>query len=198
MKYIIGLGNPEAQYEGSRHNVGREIVTKFAKKFDFKDFEYDKKINAQVSVGKIGKEQVTLILPDTYMNNSGNAVKKLITSAKKAEQMTVVYDDLDLGLGNLKISFNKSDGGHNGLASIIRAVKTEKFPRLRVGISTELASGKIKKPKGEEAVVKHVLGKFSPKEQLVLKKVIVRAINGLELVVRENYLIASNPVNSGK
>ncbi len=198
MNYIIGLGNPDAEYEGSRHNVGRDIVKKFAKKFGFDDFEFNKKINAQVSEGKIGKEKVMLVLPDTYMNKSGSALKTLITSAKKAESMTVVYDDLDLGLGTLKISFNKSDGGHRGLASIIKAVKTEKFPRLRVGISTEMASGKIKKPQGEDAVVKHVLGKFSPKEQDALKKVFTRAVNGLELIVTEGYLIASNPVNGGK
>lgn len=195
MNYIIGLGNPDAEYEGSRHNIGRDIVQKLAKKIGADDFEFDKKMNAQVSEGKIGKEKVLLILPDTYMNKSGNALKSLITSAKKAESMMVVYDDLDLPIGGMKISFNKSDGGHRGLMSVIKAVKTQAFPRLRMGISPVTPSGKLKKPHGEEDVVKHVLGKFSPKEQLALKKTISNAVEALQIAVIDGYLIASNWFN---
>ncbi len=195
MYYIIGLGNPDAEYEGSRHNIGRDIVQKLAKKIGADDFEFNKKINAQVSEGKIGKEKVMMILPDTYMNKSGNALKSIITSAKKAESMMVVYDDLDLPIGGMKISFNKSDGGHRGVMSIIKAVKTQAFPRLRIGISPATASGKLKKPHGEEDVVKHVLGKFSPKEQEALKKVIKDSVEALSVSVTDGYLIASNRFN---
>lgn len=195
MNYIVGLGNPEDKYIGTRHNVGREIVLAFAKKFKFPDFEFEKKYNALISEGKLGKEKVLLILPETFMNKSGNALKKLITSAKKAEKMIVVYDDLDLGLGTVKINFNRGDGGHRGLLSVIKNIKTKAFPRMRIGTSQTTASGKIKKPKGEEKVIKHVLSKFSKKEEALLKKVIKKAVIELESVVTEGYLKAMNSCN---
>ena len=207
MDYIVGLGNPDQQYEGTRHNIGREIVEKFAKKNKLPAFEFDKKINALISVGNYEyipagkktkkKAPVTLILPETYMNKSGNSLKKMITSQKKAEMMTVIYDDLDLGIGTTKMNFNKGSGGHKGLESIIRAVKTKSFNRLRVGISKSTPTGKIKKPKGEDAVVKHVLGKFSPAEQPEIKKVVTRAVKGLELVLEEGRMKAMNSFNKG-
>lgn len=195
MNYIVGLGNPDAEYAGTRHNIGREIVEAFAKEFGFPDFEYDKKYDALISeadveyvpVGKKTKKKapVMLILPETYMNKSGSSLKKLITNSKKAENLTVIYDDLDLGLGTIKMNFNKGSGGHKGLDSVIRAVRTKKFNRMRAGISSITPAGKIKKPKGEDAVVKHVLGKFSPKEQPEIKKVIKRGVEGLELILVE-------------
>ncbi|MFT5180110.1 MAG: PTH1 family peptidyl-tRNA hydrolase, partial [Candidatus Paceibacteria bacterium] len=162
MKYIVGLGNPEEKYEGTRHNVGRDIVEAFAKKFKLPLFEENKKINALVTEGKVGKVKVMLILPETYMNKSGNALKKIVTSKKKAGEMIVVYDELDLGVGDIKVSFNKSSGGHRGVESVIKSVGTKEFARLRIGISKKLASGRIKKVIGDEGVQKHVLGKFSP------------------------------------
>jgi PTH1 family peptidyl-tRNA hydrolase len=205
MKYIVGLGNPDEQYQGTRHNIGREIVEKFAKKHKFPAFEYDKKSDTLVSVGKYEyiptgkktkkKADATLILPETYMNKSGSAVKKFVTSKKKVEMMTVVYDDLDLGIGTTKMNFNKGSGGHKGIDSIIRSVKTKAFNRLRVGISKSTPTGKIKKPSGEEAVVKHVLGKFSPAEQTEIKKVMNRAVKGIELVLEEGRVKATNIFN---
>jgi PTH1 family peptidyl-tRNA hydrolase len=192
MNFIVGLGNPEDKYEGTRHNIGRDIVTAFAKKYKFDDFEYDKKLNAQISKGKIGRNPVTLILPDTYMNKSGNSLKKFITSAKKAEKMMVVQDDLDTGLGMRKIVFGRNSAGHRGIDSVVRAVKTKNFPRLKIGISPMTPGGKIKKPKGEEKVVKHVLGKFSPKEQDLLKKIKKDAVASLETFVTDGYLKAMN------
>lgn len=196
MNYIIGLGNPEQDYEKTRHNIGRVIVRALAKKNKFPEFEFDKKIQALISEGVIGKEKVTLIMPETFMNKSGQAVAKIVNNQKKAEKMTVVYDDLDLILGNFKINFNRGDGGHKGLSSIIKSVKTKSFARLRVGISGSTPSGKIKKPKGEEKVVKHVLGKFSPKEETALKQVVKKAVLALESVVSDGYLKAMNHHNS--
>ena len=195
MKYIVGLGNPEEKYVGTRHNVGRDIVIEFAKKNKFDEFEYDNKINAQISEGAIKKEKVLLILPDTYMNKSGNALKKFITSAKKAGDMMVIQDDLDMGLGTMKIVFNKKSAGHRGIDSVIRAVKTRAFPRIKIGISPMTPTGKIKKPKGEEKVVKHVLGKFSPSEQKEIKKIQKKAVEALEEFIINNYLSAQNKFN---
>jgi peptidyl-tRNA hydrolase, PTH1 family len=195
MKFIVGLGNPSAEYEGTRHNIGRDIVKSLVKKFELNDFVYDKKINALISEGKIGKEKVVLILPDTYMNKSGLALKKFITSAKKAADMVVVHDDLDMGIGCSKIVFNKSSGGHRGVESVIKAVKTEGFPRIKIGISPASVSGKVKKPIGENAVVKHVLGKFSKKDEEFLKKIKKKTTDSIEMIVTSGYLLAMNNFN---
>ena len=206
MEYIVGLGNPEDQYVGTRHNVGREIVEKFAKKHKL-FFEEDQKNNALIAVGKYEyvpegkktkkKADVTLILPETYMNKSGNALKKIVTSKKKAQAVTVIYDDLDLGIGTVKMNFNKGSGGHKGVDSVIRALKTKEFNRMRVGISPATPKGKVKKPSGEEKVVKHVLGKFSPKEQDVVKKVMTKGVKGIEMLLEEGRVKATNGFNKG-
>ncbi|TSC84429.1 MAG: peptidyl-tRNA hydrolase, PTH1 family [Parcubacteria group bacterium Gr01-1014_17] len=146
MYTIVGLGNPGAEYENTRHNAGRAAVATL------------KDISAK------------LVTPDTFMNKSGDAVKPLIKSAKQAEQLIVIHDDLDLPFGKFKISFNKSAGGHRGVESIVKAIKTQAFVRIRIGISPMTPSGKLKKPKGEEAVEHHILGKFKPSELSELKK----------------------------
>jgi PTH1 family peptidyl-tRNA hydrolase len=205
MNYIVGLGNPEDQYVGTRHNIGREIVEKFSKIHKFPDFEFDKKLNALITEGKIGSgrkaQKVTLILPETYMNKSGIPLKKLISSAKKAEKLIVVQDDLDMGFGTGKIVFGRGSAGHRGIDSIIKAIGTNKFARMKIGISPmgpvkkDGNLGKIKKPVGEEKVVKFVLGKFSPKEQDTLKKIIKKSVDGLEEVLVNGRLVAMNKYN---
>lgn len=179
---IIGLGNPGEEYKDTRHNTGRMLVEWLGKAFDA-DWKTDKKLNATISKIKIGKTPVTLVLPETFMNNSGKSVKSLITSVKSAEKLMVVYDDLDLPFGTNKISFNKSSGGHRGLESIIKAIKTEKFARVRVGISPKTPSGKIKKPKGDEAVTKVIMGKFKDEEMKELKKLSKKLNETLEVFV---------------
>jgi peptidyl-tRNA hydrolase, PTH1 family len=197
MNYIIvGLGNPGQEYEGTRHNTGRIAVDTFAKKVDINEWTEDKKIKSETSKGKVGKNTVLLIKPNTFMNKSGDAVKSLIKSKKVAETLVVVHDDLDIPFGKMKISFNKSSGGHRGVESIIKAIKTEAFIRLRIGISSSTASGKIKKPQGEEEVEKAILGKFKPNEQDMLKKIMKRASEGLETLVLEGKDIATGMVNS--
>ena len=135
MTYIfVGLGNPGEEYVGTRHNTGRMMIEFFAKEMKA-EWKYDKKLNGQTAKVKIGKTSATLLLPDTFMNNSGKSVKPLLVPGvtwdkkkveKAAEKLVVVYDDLDLPFGSSKISFNKSSGGHKGLESIIKALKTEK------------------------------------------------------------------------
>ncbi len=181
---IVGLGNPGEEYKETRHNTGRMLVEWLGKSLDA-EWKLDKKLNATVSKVKIGKTPVTLVLPETFMNNSGKAVKPLVTSVKGAEKLVVIYDDLDLPFGTNKISFNKSSGGHRGLESIIKAIKTEKFARVRVGISPTTPSGKIKKPKGEEAVTKVIMGKFKDDEVKELKKLSKKLNESLETFVRE-------------
>lgn len=195
MKYIVGLGNPGEEYDGSRHNIGRQILEKLAKTGDFDDWMENKKTNSMESVGKVGKEKVTLILPNTFMNLSGRAVAKYVTSKKKLEDLLVVYDDIDLGLGKVKLSKGKGSGGHKGVESTIRSLRSKDFARLRVGIVPTTPTGKLKKPKGEDKVVKHVLGKFSPKEEAIVKKVVNRSVEAIELFVVDGYVLAGNVVN---
>jgi len=200
MFYIVGLGNPESEYYGTRHNIGREIAEKFANKFDFDGFEFDKKSNSLISVGEIKisarkKEAVTIILPQTFMNKSGNSLKKFITSLKKAKSLIVIQDDIDMVIGKGKIVFGKNSGGHRGIDSINRALKTKDYIRVKIGISPTTPTGKIKKPKGEEKVIKHVLGKFSPKEQPVIKKLEKKTVETLEKIVIEGYIKSMNGFN---
>ncbi len=185
MAYIfVGLGNPGIEYENTRHNTGRMFIEWFGKTHGA-EWKIDKKLNATIAKIKIGKSPVTLVLPETFMNNSGKSIKALIGSVKAAEKMVVIYDDLDMPFGNSKISFNRSSGGHKGLESIIKSIKTEKFARVRVGISPVTSSGKIKKPKGEEAVTKVIMGKFKPDEIAELKKLSKRINEALEMFIEE-------------
>jgi peptidyl-tRNA hydrolase, PTH1 family len=185
MSYIfVGLGNPGEEYEGTRHNTGRILLSWFGKSVGA-EWKIDGKAKATIAKVKVGKTTVTLILPDTFMNNSGRSLKPLVTNLKSAEKLMVIYDDLDLPFGKSKISFNKSSGGHKGLESIIKAIKTEKFARIRVGISPVSPSGKMKKPNGDEAVTKIILGKFKPDELTELKKLSKKVNLTLETFVSD-------------
>lgn len=188
MFLIVGLGNPGEEYIGTKHNIGREIVEKLGKKCEL-DFEYDKKSNALVAQGKIEptsakdsseakKAKVVLALPETFMNKSGEAVQELAKSYKlKAESLLVVHDDIDLPIGKMKISFNKSSAGHKGVENVIKNLKTEKFYRIRIGI------GQKKKTKEAMEVV---LKKFSAKEIEELKKVKKNAQEAIICAVSES------------
>ena len=170
MHYIVALGNPGEEYKNTRHNVGRVILEEFFKKNYFSEWTIDKKLKAMSSEGKIGKEKVLLIEPETFMNKSGLSVQSIITNKKKAEGLIVIHDDLDLPIGKFKISFNKSSGGHRGVESIIKIIKTEAFVRVRIGISPTTSSGKLKKPKGEKEVGDFILGKFKKRKKKKIKK----------------------------
>ena len=178
MYLIIGLGNPGKEYENTKHNIGRAIVEKCAKKNDLPDFKYDKKSNALVAQGKIGKEKVTFALPETFMNKSGAAIKKLTTSYKlQATNCFVAHDDVDLPIGKIKISFDKSSAGHKGVENVMKNLKTQKFWRIRIGIG-----GKKKTKQAMELVLK----KFSAKEADEMKKTVKRACDALACAVSEN------------
>ena len=185
MFYIVGLGNPGEEYKGSRHNAGRSFLEYLAKKNDFSDWKDDKKLKALTATGILGGKKTMLICPETFMNNSGNSVRPLELSAKALESMCVIYDDLDLPIGKMKISFNRSAGGHNGTASIIKAVKSEAFPRIRLGVSPMTAKGIAKKPSGEEKVIKFLMTKFREADMIELKKVWKRAGLALETMIVE-------------
>lgn len=184
--FIIGLGNPEPEYTGTRHNAGRHFVQLFAKKFDFPDFVLRKKV-ALVSEGKIGKQPITLILPETYMNNSGKAVA-LIKIKKEMPNVVVVNDDIDIPLGKFKIVYNRGSGGHRGVESMRRAFKTEAFVRLRIGIAPK------KKPSHKELLT-FLTSKFRPAEAESLKKISKKVVEALETITAEGCERAMNVHN---
>jgi len=183
--FIVGLGNPGNEYEWTRHNVGRIIATHIAKLVNAEKFETDGILRAQKTKATIAEKKALIVLPDTFMNLSGKAVAPIIKSAKDLEKLVVVYDDLDLARGTFKISFNRSSGGHNGVQSIIKAVKSEAFIRVRVGISPTTTSGNLKKPLGEEKVSKWILGALKDDEKDSLKKLSKTVLEALEMIVLE-------------
>lgn len=165
IKLLVGLGNPGKKYERTRHNVGFMIVDELARRLKApKPTEECLSLVYKVSANGKG---IILAKPQTYMNNSGLAVINLLEEYDiKPEEMLVVYDDLDLPLGKLRLRLEGSSGGHHGVESIIREIKTEKFPRLKIGIG---------RPKDRNKVVDYVLSPFSKEEEEVLYKVINRA-----------------------
>ncbi len=137
MKLIVGLGNPGKQYETSRHNVGFMALETLRGRLKFPDFRDESKFKAEVSRGEFNGEKLILARPQTFMNLSGEAVQGLKSFYKLAdEEVWVIYDDIDLPLGTLRIRESGSAGTHNGMKSIIQALASELFPRFRLGIES--------------------------------------------------------------
>jgi PTH1 family peptidyl-tRNA hydrolase len=205
MSYIIaGLGNPGEEYENTRHNTGRIVLNAVAKAFDADEFSFDKKMNVLVSKGKIGKEKVTFIEPETFMNKSGKALASIVKvknnaklKLKTADNLVVIYDDFQLLIGRIKISYNRSSGGHNGLESIIKAVKTEAFVRIRVGTAAENAKGNARVPHGDEKVLKFILGKYKDDEMKEIKKAAKKSAEAVEMIIKEGREKAMSVFNAG-
>jgi PTH1 family peptidyl-tRNA hydrolase len=175
MKWIVaGLGNPDPEYVGTRHNVGRDFLLSFAESLP---------------------KGVVVATPDVYMNNSGGPLRKLITSKKAAERLIVLHDELDMPLGKVKISYGSSAGGHNGVKSVQAALKTQDFTRIRIGISPSTPSGKLKRPEADK-IVSFVLGKFKPTEQDKLKRVKKTVKEALDLILAEGKDKAMGEINS--
>lgn len=192
---VVGLGNPGEEYEGTRHNTGRMAVEQFAKDNGFSAWKEDGKTVATVSKGAVGKSLAALVLPDTFMNKSGSAVVKYVKSVKAAERLIVVYDDLDLGIGAIKVSFDRGSGGHKGVESVIRSVKTRAFVRVRIGISPTTAAGKVKKPLGEEEVAEFILARFKQSELADMKAIYKKASKAIATIISDGYVAAMNEFN---
>ncbi len=195
MHIIVGLGNPGEEYRNTRHNMGRIMVEYFAKKYDFPDFEFNKKYQSLTSTGDIEGEKVLLLLPETFMNKSGKSLETLVTSAKKAEKLIVVQDDLDMPFGKIKLLFNRGSGGHKGIESIKRAIKTEAYTRVKVGICPTTPSGKPKKPSGDK-LLDFIVGPFKPNEMEEVKKISKKAAEALYMTVNEGREKAMGEFNS--
>ena len=187
MKLIIGLGNPGKSYENTRHNVGFRVVNEIARMKSVKcDFEHQLFFEAEF---KSGDETVILIQPKTFMNQSGDVISALETRYRGLlpTDLLLVIDDVNLPIGSIRLRTEGSAGGHNGLESVIVALRTQNFPRLRVGIG--------KTGLGGQDLTDFVLGKFESSEEKVLKEVIPVASEACLLWVSEGAKAAMNHYN---
>lgn len=193
MFYILGLGNPESKYDGTRHNVGRDFVRVLAGE---SGWDTSKHANAQYVWGTVAETDVEWLLPETYMNKSGDTARYVAEKhGATPQQFVVLYDDVDLAIGELKVSVGKGDGGHNGIKSIIGALKSKDFVRIRVGVAPKsFWTGKARRPEAA-ALSRHVLGKFSSGEQKKLADVRDKVEQVLETVVKDGVEIAMNQFN---
>jgi PTH1 family peptidyl-tRNA hydrolase len=166
---IVGLGNPENKYEQTRHNIGFEAIDALAKAWRIPVSE-NRKFKGKFGEGvTTSGEKIRLLKPLTYMNLSGQAIRAVVDWYKlPPTSVLVIYDDMDLPLGRLRLRLSGSAGGHNGMKSTISHLGTQNFPRLRIGI------GKPKSISGtiERETVSYVLGKFSPTEMQIMEQVL--------------------------
>jgi PTH1 family peptidyl-tRNA hydrolase len=185
MYTIVGLGNPDKEYETTRHNAGMIVLDMFAKKIGEVDWKKDNNRDSLVAKGDLKGEKALLIKPQSFMNKSGIAVKDLAGQKKKLENLIVIHDDLDLPLGDMKIAFNRGSGGHKGVESIIRSVKSEAFVRVRVGICPTTPSGKLKKP-DHKKILDFIVGEFKKPELEAIKKIGKKICEALEILITES------------
>ena len=176
MKLIVGIGNPDAEYAETRHNVGWMFLDFIAKKAGVTkgDWSFEKKLNANVAKAEIEGFNCWLVKPLTYVNKSGDAVKKAKPWAKASNgDIVVVHDDLDIPFGNCKLSYEKESAGHRGVESIIAALRTTKFHRIRIGTAVRaLDTARDQSDAKRDAFVKDfVLKKFTPSQHDELKAI---------------------------
>jgi len=186
MYIIVGLGNPSPEYAGTRHNVGFEVVKILADRFDIEtDFIKHKAICGR---GVIEGNKVMLAMPQTYMNLSGESVRELVSYYKidVSSELIVVYDDIDLDPGRIRIRKAGSAGGHNGMKNIIAHLGTQEFTRVRVGVG--------EKPKGYD-LADYVLGHFSDKERELMDVAFIDAANSVISIMNDGVDAAMNKYN---
>ena len=174
--YLVGLGNPGKKYAKSRHNIGFLLLESLSKKYN-SNFLLKDKLKSSCSEFQINNSTYRLFLPNTFMNNSGDAVRAIVDWYKiNLDQIFVIVDDKDLPLGKIRFRKKGSSGGHNGLKSIIEKLQTNNFNRIRIGIGTP----PLIKEKNNYNTISHVLGNISLEEKLILDKVYKRVITSLE------------------
>ena len=186
MFIIVGLGNPTKEYEGTRHNVGFDVIDAIADKYNISVTE--RRNRAFCGKGIINGQKVLLAKPQTYMNLSGESVRGLLDYYKidGESELIVIYDDISLDVGQLRIRKKGSAGGHNGIKNIISHLGTEIFQRIKVGVG--------EKPK-EYDLVDYVLGHFSKAEKEVMEDGYMRAIEAVELILQGEIDMAMNQFN---
>jgi len=190
--YLIGLGNPGKKYSKNRHNIGFLVLEDLSKKHN-SNFLLRDKLKSSCSEFKINNSTYRLFLPNTFMNNSGDAVKAILDWYKiDLNQVFIIVDDKDLPLGKIRFRKKGSSGGHNGLKSIIEKLQTQNFNRIRIGIG----SPPFINEKRNFNTISHVLGNISSKEKSILDKVYKRIIDSLEQLNIKKEELIMNELNS--
>lgn len=189
MYVITGLGNPDKQYQGTRHNAGFEVIDRLAEKYNIA--VDTRKHRALVGKGIIGGEKVLLVKPQTYMNLSGESLLSAVEYYKidVEQELLVIYDDINLDIGQLRIRAKGSAGGHNGIKNIIANLGTQVFPRIRVGVG--------EKPQKYD-LVDYVLGHFSKTEQEAMDEGFANAVGAVELFLTDGIGAVMNVYNKKK
>jgi PTH1 family peptidyl-tRNA hydrolase len=184
-RLIAGLGNPGKQYANTRHNVGFQLLDRLAEKHELR---FDKMLNRGIAaLGSIADQRVILIKPQTFMNVSGECIAPTAKYYKcELQDVLIVYDELDLPQGRLRMRPSGSAGGHNGIKSIITRMGGQDFPRLRVGIG---------RPPGRMDSAAYVLQPFTSSEKIEMNETYDRAIDGIERWLRDGIEKAMNVVN---
>ena len=184
MKIIVGLGNPGKKYAGSRHNVGFQCVDILSKKLNIK--LSDRRAKAVLGQGTVAEHQVVLGKPRTFMNNSGDGIEYLLTRfSSRPDDLVVIYDEMALPVGRVRIRRGGGDAGHNGIASIIQATHTHEFPRIRVGIGKPSGGGDVG----------HVLGAFSSEEKPLIQAANIRAADAIVYLLESDIEATMNRFN---
>jgi len=185
MYLIVGLGNPEADYAKTRHNMGFNVINKLSDKYGIEVNK--KKFKSLFGMGEIEGNKVILLKPQTYMNLSGEAVRECMDFYKiKPEELIVIYDDVDTDLGKIRIRIKGSAGTHNGMKSVIENISTEEFARIRVGIG---------KPENGEDMISYVIGAIKEEDKEGLEKGVEKAFEAVVIALKENIDIAMNRLN---
>ena len=185
MYAIIGLGNPDKKYEKTRHNVGFNVIDILAKEYDISVTKIKHK--ALIGEGRIGSEKVLLVKPQTYMNLSGETLIDIYKYYKvDLDNIIVIYDDIDLDVGKIRIRKKGSGGTHNGMRSIIKCLGSNEFPRVRVGIS---------KPKNGQDLADFVLSRFSKEDEKSLQESFENSVAAIDCAIRQDLDLAMNRYN---
>jgi len=196
MKLIVGLGNPDKKYKFTRHNIGFRVLDKFSKENCFSEFTSSKKFKSLISEGLLNKEKIVLIKPQTYMNESGKAVRALKTHYKLlTRNIWVIHDDIDLDFKKIKIVQKRGSGGHKGVISIINEIKTKDFVRFRVGIKPKKFPNNKTENKDPDFLARFVLQKFGEEEKKEIKKTIKDCAEIISFSLREGLEKAMNQFN---
>jgi len=190
VKLIVGIGNPGKEYERTRHNLGFLVVERLAKKFDLK-FQNSSLTKGLVAEGKVQEQEALVLLPLTYVNNSGIAVKQIVESVQiPLENILIVCDDFNIDFRRMRVRAKGGDGGHNGLHSIIYHLNSESFPRLRLGV------GPLPRNANQNGITDFVLGEFSKAEQNELEEFVSLAAQCCETYLLDGVERAMEQFNS--
>ena len=185
MYLIVGLGNPDAEYDNTRHNMGFNTINRISEKYNIKLTK--NKFQGLFEIGEIEGQKVILVKPQTYMNLSGNCVKEIVDFYKiEKENIIIIYDDMDIEPGKIKIRKKGSSGGHNGIKSIIQMLGTDQFSRIRIGIG---------KPEHKGDEINYVIGPIPNEEKKLLMQGVEKAEKALIEILKNGIDIAMNKFN---